>query len=284
MELRTEIDIPRSRPFTLGHADRIIMLGSCFTDNVGQRLECDGFDVTYNPMGTLYNPASIFNTLELALCTETDRRLIARQDTGGKWHCLNFAGRRLYDTKEEMTADINRQLDLTADKLRQSSTIIITLGTAYVFDIGEEGIVGNCHKFPAGCFERRRLTVDEAAEWLKKIIYLAGDSRNILFTISPIRHTADGLHGNQLSKSTLQLAVDMALQDRTAHYFPAYEILLDDLRDYRFYADDMKHPSGVAVDYIYEIFMKYYMTTSTIADAMRARKEHRRALHRQIIT
>lgn len=283
MELRTEIDIPRSQPFTLGHGDGILMLGSCFTDNIGQRLERDGFDVTYNPMGTLYNPASICNILELALTPPADRKLIIRQDNEGGWHCLNFACRHIYDTKEEMTADINRQLDNMAVRLSQSATVIITLGTAHVFDIGEDGIVGNCHKFPPDCFERRRLTVHEATEWIRKAISMIGQGKNIVFTISPIRHTSDGLHGNQLSKSTLLLAVDNALHERGTYYFPAYEIVLDDLRDYRFYADDMKHPSNVAVDYIYEMFMKYYMTPSTIADAIRARKEYRRSQHRQII-
>lgn len=283
MELRTEIDIPRSHPFALEHADGILMLGSCFTDNIGQRLEHDGFDVAYNPMGTLYNPASICNALELALAPQSERKFIIRQDTDGKWHCLNFAARHIFDTKEEMTADINRQLDMMANEFRNCSTVIITLGTAYVFDIGQDGIAGNCHKFPSGCFERRRLTVEEASEWIRKAIGLIGGEKNIVFTISPIRHIADGLHGNQLSKSTLQLAVDSALHGSGAHYFPAYEILLDDLRDYRFYADDMKHPSTLAVDYIYEVFMKYYMTPTTIAKAFKARKEFKRSLHTQII-
>ncbi len=284
MELRTEIDIPLRQPFTIDHSDEIVMLGSCFTDNIGMRLQRDGFDVAYNPMGTLYNPASVYNAMELALSDKEERKLITRQDSDGKWHCLNFAARFLYATREEMEADIHRQLDSLGDRIRSSSTIFITLGTAYVFSAGDEGIVGNCHKFPPSCFSRMRLSVDEASEWIKKTITIAGGGKHLVFTISPIRHTADGLHGNQLSKSTLQIAMDEALQGTEAHYFPAYEIVLDDLRDYRFYATDMKHPSELAADYIYEVLMKYYMTPSTIADAMRARKQYKLSQHRQIIT
>lgn len=283
MELRTVIDIPRHQPFTISHDRGIVMLGSCFTDNIGQRLERDGFDVTYNPMGTLYNPASVYNALQLALTSRADRKFMTRQDTDGKWHCLNFAARYLYDTRDEMERDINTQLDLLGEKVRYCKTIFITLGTAYVFELGDEGIAGNCHKFPAASFERVRLSVDEASEWIRKTISLLGQEKNIVFTISPIRHTADGLHGNQLSKSTLLLALDDALSGSGARYFPAYEIVLDDLRDYRFYADDMKHPSSVAADYIYEVLMQYYMTSSTIDSALKARKEYKRNAHRPII-
>lgn len=284
MELRTVIDIPRHQPFTISHDRGIVMLGSCFTDNIGQRLERDGFDVTYNPMGTLYNPASVFNALSLALSAPSDRQLMTRQDADGKWHCLNFAARYLYDTREEMEADINAQLDSLADRVRGCRTIFITLGTSYVFHLGDEGIAGNCHKFPASCFRRVRLSVPEASEWIKKIIALVGPDKDLAFTISPIRHTTDGLHGNQLSKSTLLLALDDALSGTGTHYFPSYEIVLDDLRDYRFYAADMKHPSDVAADYIYEVMMQYYMTPSTTERAIKARKEHRRCAHRQIIS
>ncbi len=283
MELRTEIDTPVKQPFTIGHGERIVMLGSCFTDNIGQRLECDGFDVTYNPMGTLYNPASVYNAIYLALADKEERRLIVRQDAEGKWHCLNFAARYLYPSLDDMLADIHTQLDKLGEDIRLCRTIFLTFGTAYVFRMEGEGIVGNCHKFPAGNFERVRMTVEEAADWIKKMICLLGEQKNIVFTVSPIRHTADGLHGNQLSKATLQLAIDKALQGSSAHYFPSYEIVLDDLRDYRFYADDMKHPSKVAVDYIYETMMKYYMPPTTIDAAKRARKEYRRSQHRPLI-
>ncbi|MDE6692610.1 MAG: GSCFA domain-containing protein, partial [Muribaculaceae bacterium] len=166
MELRTIIDIPRQRPFTISHDRGIVMLGSCFTDNIGQRLERDGFDVTYNPMGTLYNPASVSNALSLALSDPSERRLMTRKDADEKWHCLNFAARYLYDTREEMEADINAQLDSLAEKVRDCSTIFITLGTSYVFHLGDEGIVGNCHKFPAETFIRRRLSISEIVdEW-----------------------------------------------------------------------------------------------------------------------
>lgn len=283
MDLRTEIDIPRHQPFTIGHGEGIAMLGSCFTDNIGERLECDGFDVTYNPMGTLYNPASVYNALNLALTPRDARKLIIRQDAEGKWHCLNFAARYLYSSCEEMLDDIHTQLDKLGEYIISCRTVFITLGTAYVFRMEGEGIVGNCHKFPSRCFVRERMNVEESTDWIKKTIQLLGERKNIVFTVSPIRHTADGLHGNQLSKATLQLAIDNALQGTGAHYFPSYEIVLDDLRDYRFYAEDMKHPSKVAVDYIYEMLMKYYMTPATIEAARKARKEHKQSQHRRLL-
>lgn len=280
MKFRTEIEIPAKQPININHDSNIVMLGSCFTDNVGEMLERDGFKVTHNPMGPLYNPASLSRTISLALNTE--RAITLKQDSVGLWHCLDFATQYTARDKDELLKIVNSDLDNLADKIRTCSTLIITLGTAFIFSLKDSTVVGNCHKFPPSEFSRIRLTVDEVAKYLNEINAAIPEGINLIFTVSPIRHTADTLHGNQLSKATLQLGI-AALPDSRILYFPAYEIMLDDLRDYRFYADDLKHPSSMAIEYIYEKFQQYYMTTKTIGQALLNRKESKRSSHRQIL-
>ena len=163
-------------------------------------------------------------------------------------------------------------------------TLIVTFGSAFVFERGGT-VVGNCHKFPAKEFDRRRVDVDEIVTVWAELIDSLPDKVRIIFTVSPIRHLADGLHGNQLSKATLLLAIDRlrSLYPDKTLYFPSYEIMLDYLRDYRFYAADMKHPSDVAADYIYEIFCGSYMTTATRDEALECRRRYRASQHRQIL-
>ena len=281
MKFRTEIEIPKERPINIEHGAGIVMLGSCFTDNIGELLEKDGFDVTHNPMGTLYNPASLAHAISLAM-NAGERRLTLKQDTHGMWHCLDFATKYTSPDKDALLVKVNADLDFLVDKIRACTTLIITLGTAYVFKVTDGAIVGNCHKFPASDFTRARLSVAEVEQYLHKIVSLIPSDKSIIFTVSPIRHTADTLHGNQLSKATLQLSIDGVLRHPQILYFPSYEIMLDDLRDYRYYADDLKHPSSMAVEYIYEIFGHYYMTNKTIDKAMTCRKESKRAAHRPI--
>lgn len=283
MIFRTELITTKDRLHQISHDDKIVMLGSCFTDNVGEILEKDGFDVLHNPMGPLYNPVSMFNALKLALCPT--HPLTIREDSEGVWHCLDFASR--YSSKDLSCLKESLFLDLKrlGDCIRNSTSIILTFGTSYVYEMHESGIiVGNCHKFPSQVFKRRRLEVAEVQDCMKNIIKLLPENvKNIIFTVSPIRHIGDGLHNNQLSKSTLLLAIDATLNDERLVYFPAYEIMMDDLRDYRFYASDMKHPSEVAVDYIYEKFSETFFSKATIDRAILMRKEYLRSSHRPIL-
>lgn len=284
MKFRTEIDII-ARPGLIRHDEGIVLIGSCFTDNIGEQLERDGFDVTRNPFGPLYNPASIHSLITRCMVPlpVTERELVASAD--GMWHCLDFASRYSDSSPERLIERVNADLRAFRAKLQSASTLIITLGTAYVFALhSNDKIVGNCHKLPANLFHRYRLSVDEIAEKLYSIGHNASLSiRNIIFTVSPIRHTADGLHGNELSKASLLLGIDQAIcgiPDWT--YFPAYEIMVDDLRDYRFYAADMKHPSDVAIDYIYDQFRRAYFDEATVAKAAECRKIWLRSQHRPL--
>ena len=286
MRFRTEIEI-RPSDWGISHTTPVVMLGSCFTDEVGARLEADGFDVLRNPFGPLYNPLSLVRCLTRA--TALDSYGIEDLVEGPRgFHCLDYASRYSGPDADALLREINATQKSLHDALLRKPVVVLTLGSAFVYAMVENGrVVGNCHKFPADRFARRLASVEELCAALdgaaRSLVELGVE--HIIVTVSPIRHLADGLHGNTLSKSTLQLASAM-LEERcggVAAYFPSYEIMLDDLRDYRFYASDMKHPSEVAVDYIYEKFSDTFFSRQTRAEAIEARKRHLAACHRQIL-
>lgn len=271
---RTPVSIAKGLD-PISHNDTIMMIGSCFTDNVGARLVRDGFNVSVNPMGALYNPASMAGCVGRALdgYNYTIKDLV--RDDSGIWHCLDFESRRCNADPEVLLEGLNADFSAFATKLREARLWIVTFGTSWIFERADgHGVVGNCHKFKADFFTRRRLSVQEIVSAWEPLTR----GRRVIFTVSPVRHLADGLHGNQLSKSTLLLAVE-----QLGEYFPAYEALMDDLRDYRFYAADMKHPSEVAVDYIYSLFSDTYFSKETRKLAENNRRLFLRANHRQIL-
>ncbi|MDE6484282.1 MAG: GSCFA domain-containing protein [Duncaniella sp.] len=281
MQFRTELHLRQSE-LPIDHATPLLMLGSCFTDEVGDRLRIDGFNVTANPLGPVYNPAVLTRILSRAL----DRRMFTVDELveGPRgYHCLTFASRYSGPVAEEVITAVNSDFSLIAEVLSSPATVILTLGSAYVFTHEATAeIVGNCHKLPGTVFSRRLLGVDEIVPSLQSVVTrLKALGHRVIFTVSPIRHLADGLHGNTISKSTLHLAVNSITG---AEYFPAYEALIDDLRDYRFYAADMKHPSDVAVDYIYGLFADVYFSPATSAAASEARSRYKRNNHRQILS
>lgn len=274
MQFRTEIEPIRGyKP--ISHDDSIVMLGSCFTDEIGNRLSNDGFNVSVNQMGALYNPASIATVVERALSSKwySDQDLV---EYDGKFHCLDFPSIYQDCEPQPLLTKINSQLTELHDKLSEASVWIITFGTSRVYRLNGKHTVGNCHKLPANRYSVALMTTDDiVARWLPLI-----EGRRVIFTVSPIRHLNDGLHGNMLSKATLLQAIDSL---KGCEYFPSFEIMLDDLRDYRFYAADMKHPSQVAADYIYSKFSETYFTKETIKIATDNRKKSLLAAHRPII-
>ena len=248
--------------------DRIMMLGSCFSDSIGRQLSDYGFNVCVNPFGTLYNPVSILNSVErLATGKEFTPEECIMIGAGDERFCsfshhTSFARASMEDFIENANKALNeaREFFLNADKL------IITLGTSWCFRHNASGIiVSNCLKRNAAEFTRERLSVAEVTDALKRIQELT--NAQIILTVSPIRHFKDGAHGNQISKATLLLGieeflascpVDLSMNPRyPAEYFPAYEIVMDELRDYRFYAEDMCHPSQQTVNYIRERFLDW---------------------------
>ena len=277
MNFRTEITTS-SRPGIIAHDRPVLMLGSCFTDNVGARLSDGLFDVCINPFGTLYNPASVASAFnDVASC-----RLFGADDLfeyQGRYHSFNHHSRFSGVDSVEVLDNINRSVAEAHDYLRDSSSVVIvTFGTAYVYE--KDGcVVSNCHKLPSSTFCRRRMSVDEIVEIWSKI--LSQHNKRFVFTVSPIRHLSDGAHDNQLSKSILLLAIEQLCDKyEQAYYFPSYEIMMDDLRDYRFYASDMIHPSEVAVEYIYKRFAQSTMTLDTFKLALDCEKLTRRLNHR----
>lgn len=232
------------------------MLGSCFTDNVGTRLADAGFDVVHNPMGPLFNPASIASVIGR-------RELFSIEDLRHEadgWHCLAFASRYMSDEAGTLLEKVNADFIALREAIDRADVLVFTFGTAYVFEEVATGrIVGNCHRIAAGEFNRRRMSISEINSLWQPLLS-SNPSTRVIFTVSPIRHTADTLHGNTLSKSILHLAIDeLAQMYPNVAYFPAFEAVVDDLRDYAYYAADAKHPSPEAVDYIFGIFKQMFI-------------------------
>ena len=263
MELYTRILLPKAR-FSFSYEDRVVMMGSCFAENIGRKLEENKFSVDINPFGTLYNPASVAEGLRMLLRPErfTSGDLFRHE---GVYHSFTHHSRFSAPSEEECLDHINSRLSQSSDFLRKATRLVITLGTAFVYRLKSDGrIVSNCHKLPEKMFDRQRLSTQEIVEDWKPLLLALWEQNpalKILFTVSPIRHWKDGAHENQLSKATLLLATDALQKDYPGRiaYFPAYEILMDELRDYRFYADDMLHPSPLAIDYIFATFYRKFL-------------------------
>jgi len=261
------------------------MLGSCFSDEIGNVMAEHYLPVTCNPFGTLYNPLSIAKALSI------QPSAVSYQYHDGLWHSMAHHGSFSRPTREEAEAAVRASIEAMQKALQEATVVIVTFGTAWVYELVESQkskderptIVGNCHKLPAECFMRRRLTAEEIVAAWQPILEKYAD-KHWLFTVSPIRHIKDGLHENQISKATLLLAVDaISHQNSAVSYFPSYEIVLDELRDYRFYADDLVHPSSMAVHYIWERFADTFCTPQTrnelILQYKRWKHEHHIPLH-----
>ena len=254
--------------FGFTYEDPILLMGSCFVEHIGAKLEEAKFQIDLNPFGTLYNPASIAQALKRLLHPEPFLPEDLFQ-ANGLYHSFNHHSRFSAETEEACLRIINERLEASARFLRDSKRLIITFGTAWVYRLKDTGeIVANCHKMPEKMFVRSRLTIGEIVGIFNDVLedlWLYFPDVTVLFTVSPIRHWKDGAHGNQLSKATLLLAIDELTRrypSQTA-YFPAYEIMMDELRDYRFYADDMLHPSEAAIGYIWEQFRHYAFSAET---------------------
>lgn len=263
MNLQTKITVA-APDFSIDYNSRLMMLGSCFAENMGSKFSYYKFDVDVNPCGIIYNPLSVANVLRLLVEGKQFEKNDLRE-VGGKWVSLFHHGAFSSADPDECLHRINDRLTKATGELRTLDLLVITWGTAWVYKyIPENIIVSNCHKIPSREFERSRLSVEDIVrEYLVLIERLReiNPGLRILFTVSPIRHWKDGALGNQLSKATLLLAIDRLREEiQHVYYFPAYEIVLDELRDYRFYAEDMLHVSGFTVDYIWERFLYSFIS------------------------
>ena len=282
----------------ISYEDKIMMLGSCFTDNIGRQLVDYGFDVCVNPFGTLYNPVSILRSVERLISgtpfTAEDCVQIGAGDT--RWCSFSHHTSFARASREEFLEHANMALKAAHEHFLSCTKVIITLGTSWCFRHKEsDAIVSNCLKHPASEFFRERLSAAEVTEALRRIVELCCESsagvcpKQFIFTVSPIRHFKDGAHGNQISKSALLLGIDDLLAGLPADlsmnpfyfadYFPAYEIVMDELRDYRFYAEDMCHPTQQTVDYIRERFLGWALHANESPRLQEKIREYRRSCH-----
>lgn len=307
MKFRTEIELKHPLPGAINLSDTIWTIGSCFADEIGDKMLSEGFKVEVNPLGTLYNPLSILHSVSNLV---KGKRYEPTDffEYEGKFRSFDFHSLFARRSAEASAEFVNSTLDRLRSELPQLSVVMLTLGSSRGFFLKNDAkndspgrIVANCHKQHPALFTEDEISVDDCTAALSRTISLlrsaAPNLRTIILTVSPIRHKAYGLHADRLSKARLLLAVDTIVnsfsgkssasetaesRDATCIYFPSYEIMNDDLRDYRFYAADMVHPSPVAVDYIYSIFTQTFYTPATIAQAAANLRGFRRTLHRPL--
>ena len=259
MEFRTEVKIP-DFPWQTGYRKPGLFMGSCFTENIGRKMEMLKYPVDINPFGILYNPVSVANGLRFLL----QKKEFTKSDLilhNGLWHSFYHHSRFSSTEAESALTIINNRIKTSAEFLKKAGFLFITLGTAWVYEYKQTGqTVSNCHKIPEKEYRRFRLTPGEIVEEYRQLLT---EIRNfnpeikVVFTVSPIRHWKDGAVENQRSKATLHLAIDIIIRgfgEDYCNYFPAYEIVMDELRDYRFYEEDMIHLSAPAVNYIWKKF------------------------------
>ncbi|MEN8119764.1 MAG: GSCFA domain-containing protein [Bacteroidota bacterium] len=272
---RTEI-FPEKSPFFIDYHKKVVFMGSCFTENIGNKLLENKLPALVNPFGVLYNPESVMKAIEVIIAkkTFTDEDLNFEND---KWFSFDHHSSFSSHNKEEVSEKINAEIDKAHNYLKEAQSLFITFGTSWYFRLIEnDEIVANCHKLPAKLFKRELLNVNEiVSSWgqlIKKIKEFNPDLK-IVFTVSPIRHWKDGAIGNQLSKSVLIVAIHEILKEhKHTSYFPSYELMMDDLRDYRFYDDDFLHPNSQAINYIWDKFTATFIDDSTIQISKQAEK------------
>lgn len=271
MQFRTEVSITK-RDFNLEVGDGLLLLGSCFTESIGKKL-CDlKFDCCVNPFGVLYNPACICRAIEILMLGERFKAEDYLFQCNGLWNNWLFSSEYSDISHEKCLHKIRQSLSYGHTILRNAHTLIITLGTnrAYTYTCNAQTItVANCHKMPQKLFGVRDLNVGSIVGSYKHVMDCLFDFApkiRVLFTVSPYRYSKYGFHSSNLSKAVLLLAIEALTNEfpDKCFYFPSFEIVVDELRDYRFYADDMLHPSAAAVDYIFEKFEEYAFAEQTM--------------------
>ena len=271
MNLQTKIPLEKQTNNLIDYNSSILLLGSCFVENIGKKLDYFKFQNLQNPFGILFQPLAIEKLITNAInkkeFTEADIFFHNEQ-----WHCYDAHSKLSHPSKDDLLFNLNKQIDVMAKQLINASHIIITLGTAWVYrHIETDAVVANCHKIPQKKFLKELFSVEAITDSLESIIALIKSVNKeafVLFTVSPVRHLKDGFVENTQSKAHLISAIHSIVSPRACHtepvevqsrglfYFPSYEIMMDELRDYRFYAEDMVHPNQTAINYIWEKFQE----------------------------
>ncbi|MCG1037519.1 GSCFA domain-containing protein [Polaribacter sargassicola] len=267
MKLQTKITIKQETKNCIDYQSKILMLGSCFSENIGEKLSYFKFQSTQNPFGILFHPQAIENLITNAINLKeySDADLIYQNEI---WHSFDAHSSLSSLDRNIILNNLNKAISTTKKKIKEASHVIITLGTSWVYRfIEEDKIVANCHKIPQKKFLKELLSVDEITASLQAIIALLQSENpnvNILFTVSPVRHLKDGFIENTQSKSHLIASIHNIVDARKRiYYFPSYEIMMDELRDYRFYAEDMIHPNKTAINYIWQRFVDTWFSNET---------------------
>ena len=282
MNFRTELPLSKS-PFSISHQDNILLVGSCFTENIGHKIQTAKFNATINPLGIAFNPISLHQ--HLSLTTKKIKELKVQEKEGIFFH-PDFHSEFNTTKKESYIQKVEQQIEKQVEQLKNSSTIFITYGTAWVYEtVSDKRLVNNCHKLPSKDFTKKLLSTEKIVSsfnsCLRSLMKKFNTNFNFVFTLSPVRHLKDGFRENQLSKATLLLAIEsICEQNKNCTYFPAYEIMMDDLRGYRFYKEDMVHPNEQAVEYIWKKFKSCYFDTKTLDLIQEIEKAQRSLSHK----
>ncbi len=260
MNFTTPIPIPKSK-YPIDYYSKIVLLGSCFSENIGEKFEYFKFKNTINPFGIIFNPVSIERLIERIVneMKFTEKDLFFHNE---RWHCFEVHSDLSHENKDQFLENLNAILESTNNQITQSTHLVITYGTSWIYKLKSTNeVVANCHKVPQAAFDKEILSIEILEKSIQNTIHLIhkiNPNCHFIFTISPVRHIKDGFVENQRSKAHLITAIHQILQ--SAIYFPSYEILMDELRDYRFYAEDMLHPSQMAINYIWERFTETWIS------------------------
>ncbi|MDP4797362.1 MAG: GSCFA domain-containing protein [Crocinitomicaceae bacterium] len=265
MELQLKFEIPKSN-IELSYSDAILLIGSCFSDSIGDKFEQGGFTVESNTFGTLFHPIAISNIMHSALTENTVVDVFQRDDLYFSWDSAS----KIYATSEaKLIETVLEKRNRLAERIKSSRLICIALGTAWEYKLkSSETVVGNCHKAPQNLFEKSLSTIDEMRkEWERVLLLIRSfnPTAKIVFTVSPVRHVKDGLIENNRSKARLMELIQQLSQSNKLIYFPSYEIAIDELRDYRFYEEDLVHPNKTAIEYIWKRFVVFAFSDNTTA-------------------
>lgn len=284
MEFQTKIPLEPQAHHLIDYHSKLLLLGSCFAENIGEKLSYFKFQASINPYGILFHPLAIENLIVNAINEKTYDQddIFLMNDL---WQCFDAHSKLNHQTKDGLLEALNKSVKAMHRSLVEGSHIMITLGTAWTYrHIESDKVVANCHKVPQKRFLKELLTVDAISESLNVILSLIKDvnpKAKVLFTLSPVRHLKDGFIENNQSKAHLLAAVHDVVDPRQgSYYFPSYEIQMDELRDYRFYAEDMIHPNKVAIDYIWKRFTEVWISpasksTMQVVDTIQKGLQHK---------
>lgn len=280
---RTEIECKKGA-YNIGYQDKILILGSCFSENIGKKFLENKFNVLVNPFGIIYNPISICNSLNIII----DKKEFNVKDLfyhNEQWHSFFHHSKFSDISEKKVLENINDKINEANNLIKDVSYLIITFGSSYVYIHNELNfIVSNCHKIPNKTFEQKMLSITEMETyWIELInkIKIINKNIKIIFTVSPIRYLKYGFSSNSLSKANLLVLVNnLKNKFDFIDYFPSYEIMMDDLRDYRFYDKDMIHPNEIAIEYIWDKFLDKYLDKDSLNIITKIEKLKKSILHK----